>query len=309
MSLVCGSASYRKLPELIDQTRSGRPPRDGPRSRYRRNFRNRNHASRQSLPRLLTIIEGCDYSCSYCVVPHTRGPERSRPSDAVLAEARRLADAGYTEIQLLGQTVNSYRDPSPRGLNFASLLARGRGSGGNSPRPVHHLASQRLPSRNRRRDRRDARALRPHSSPRAVRFDADSSRHAPHLHARRISRKDFLDSRRPPSHTASPATSSSAFPARRKRISRTRFRFSTPLDTTASLRSRIRRARIRRRSTCPTPSRKKKRAAASASCRNASARFKPSATKSSSASHSRCSLTLITPRAASGLDVPLAIAS
>ena len=70
----------------------------------------------------LTIIEGCDYSCAYCVVPHTRGPERSRRSDSVLSEVRRLADAGYTEIQLLGQTVNSYRDPSPRGMHFVDLL-------------------------------------------------------------------------------------------------------------------------------------------------------------------------------------------
>jgi tRNA-2-methylthio-N6-dimethylallyladenosine synthase len=70
----------------------------------------------------ITIIEGCDYACTYCVVPRTRGPERSRHSDAVLTEARRLADAGYSEIQLLGQTVNSYRDPSPRALNFAALL-------------------------------------------------------------------------------------------------------------------------------------------------------------------------------------------
>jgi tRNA-2-methylthio-N6-dimethylallyladenosine synthase len=70
----------------------------------------------------LTIIEGCDYACSYCVVPHTRGPERSRTSDSVLAEARRLADAGYSEIQLLGQTVNSYRDASPRRLTFVELL-------------------------------------------------------------------------------------------------------------------------------------------------------------------------------------------
>jgi tRNA-2-methylthio-N6-dimethylallyladenosine synthase len=55
-------------------------------------------------------------------VPHTRGPERSRPSEAVLSEARRLAEAGYTEIQLLGQTVNSYRDPSARKLSFVELL-------------------------------------------------------------------------------------------------------------------------------------------------------------------------------------------
>jgi tRNA-2-methylthio-N6-dimethylallyladenosine synthase len=70
----------------------------------------------------ITIIEGCSKTCSYCVVPFTRGPERSRRSDAVLAEVRRLAAAGYSEIQFLGQTVNSYRDPSPRRMSFAELL-------------------------------------------------------------------------------------------------------------------------------------------------------------------------------------------
>ena len=72
----------------------------------------------------ITIIEGCDKSCAYCVVPFTRGPERSRTSESVMAEARGLAEQGYTEIQLLGQNVNSYRDPSPAGWDFATLLAR-----------------------------------------------------------------------------------------------------------------------------------------------------------------------------------------
>jgi tRNA-2-methylthio-N6-dimethylallyladenosine synthase len=70
----------------------------------------------------ITIIEGCDKFCSYCVVPYTRGKERSRTSTSVLAEARRLADQGYTEIQLLGQNVNSYRDPEGKS-SFAELLA------------------------------------------------------------------------------------------------------------------------------------------------------------------------------------------
>ena len=72
----------------------------------------------------LTIIEGCDKSCAYCVVPFTRGPERSRTSANVMEEARRLAATGYTEIQLLGQNVNSYRDPSSAGWDFATLLSR-----------------------------------------------------------------------------------------------------------------------------------------------------------------------------------------
>jgi tRNA-2-methylthio-N6-dimethylallyladenosine synthase len=70
----------------------------------------------------ITIIEGCDKSCAYCVVPFTRGPERSRTSESVLKEARELARMGYTEIQLLGQNVNSYRDPSHAGLDFAGML-------------------------------------------------------------------------------------------------------------------------------------------------------------------------------------------
>ncbi len=74
----------------------------------------------------ITIIEGCDKFCSYCVVPYTRGKERSRTSDSVLAEAQQMADLGYTEIQLLGQNVNSYKDPAgkPGGKKtFAELLA------------------------------------------------------------------------------------------------------------------------------------------------------------------------------------------
>jgi tRNA-2-methylthio-N6-dimethylallyladenosine synthase len=70
----------------------------------------------------ITIIEGCDKFCSYCVVPYTRGKERSRTSSSVLMEARRIADLGYTEIQLLGQNVNSYRDPEGK-RSFAELLA------------------------------------------------------------------------------------------------------------------------------------------------------------------------------------------
>ncbi len=70
----------------------------------------------------ITIIEGCDKFCAYCVVPFTRGKERSRTSESVLAEALQMADLGYTEIQLLGQNVNSYKDPSGK-KTFAELLA------------------------------------------------------------------------------------------------------------------------------------------------------------------------------------------
>jgi tRNA-2-methylthio-N6-dimethylallyladenosine synthase len=122
VSLVCGSASYRRLPELIDRLESGGRRVTGLDLDTDQTFETDITRRDRLLSAYITIIEGCDYSCAYCVVPHTRGPERSRASEAVLAEAKRLALAGYTEIQLLGQTVNSYRDPGPRGWKFVDLL-------------------------------------------------------------------------------------------------------------------------------------------------------------------------------------------
>jgi tRNA-2-methylthio-N6-dimethylallyladenosine synthase len=124
VSLVCGSASYTKLPEMLVQLESGNRRVTGlsldTEETFDTPFTRRDNPHRA----YITIIEGCDKSCAYCVVPFTRGPERSRTSASVMEEARRLADAGYTEIQLLGQNVNSYRDPSPEGCDFATLLAR-----------------------------------------------------------------------------------------------------------------------------------------------------------------------------------------
>jgi tRNA-2-methylthio-N6-dimethylallyladenosine synthase len=122
VSLVCGSASYRNLPAMIEQLESGNRHVTGldkdTDETFETEITRRDHPFRA----YITIIEGCDKACTYCVVPFTRGPERSRASASVLEEARRLADAGYTEIQLLGQTVNSYRDPSPRRKSFSELL-------------------------------------------------------------------------------------------------------------------------------------------------------------------------------------------
>src|SRR3954471_15031497 len=123
VSLVAGSASYPHLGQMLVQLEAGNrrvtglsfdnaeafdtpfPRRDNPHRAY------------------LTIIEGCDKSCAYCVVPFTRGRERSRTSESVMNEARSLVELGYTEVQLLGQNVNSYRDPSADCWDFAKLLA------------------------------------------------------------------------------------------------------------------------------------------------------------------------------------------
>ncbi|MGD0571111.1 MAG: tRNA (N6-isopentenyl adenosine(37)-C2)-methylthiotransferase MiaB [Candidatus Sulfotelmatobacter sp.] len=145
VSLVCGSASYRNLPQMLTQLEGAsgvrhpapgnRKPEAGTLVRitglddretdecFETEFTARSNPHRG----YITIIEGCDKFCAYCVVPFTRGKERSRTSESVLAEARQMADLGYTEIQLLGQNVNSYKDPtgafSGKKKTFAELLA------------------------------------------------------------------------------------------------------------------------------------------------------------------------------------------
>jgi len=122
VSLVCGSASYNQLPSLLVQLEAGNKRVTGlsldTEDTFETPYTRRDNPHRA----YLTIIEGCDKKCAYCVVPFTRGPERSSTSASVLREAGELAATGYSEIQLLGQNVNSYRDPSPTGWNFAQLL-------------------------------------------------------------------------------------------------------------------------------------------------------------------------------------------
>lgn len=120
--LVCGSASYRKLPELLAELEAGNGRVTGLDTDTDETFETEMTRRGNPFRAYLTIIEGCDKACAYCVVPFTRGPERSRSSASILEEVRQLADVGYSEVQLLGQTVNSYRDPSPRRMNFSELL-------------------------------------------------------------------------------------------------------------------------------------------------------------------------------------------
>ena len=123
VSLVSGSASYRHLPQMLVRLEAGERRITGLDDRQTEETFDTEFTSRTNPHRgYITIVEGCDKFCAYCVVPYTRGKERSRTSASVLAEARRMADAGFTEIQLLGQNVNSYRDPSGR-MTFAELLA------------------------------------------------------------------------------------------------------------------------------------------------------------------------------------------
>ena len=122
VSLVAGSASYAKLPQMLVQLEAGNRRVTGlefdAADAFETPYTRRDNPHRA----YITIIEGCDKACSYCVVPFTRGPERSRTSESILKEAGELALMGYSEIQLLGQNVNSYRDPSPAGFDFARML-------------------------------------------------------------------------------------------------------------------------------------------------------------------------------------------
>jgi tRNA-2-methylthio-N6-dimethylallyladenosine synthase len=123
VSLVAGSASYRNLPQMLVQIEAGENRVTGLDDRqtdltFETEFTARSNPHRG----YITIIEGCDKFCAYCVVPYTRGKERSRTSQSVLAEARQMAELGYTDIQLLGQNVNAYSDPQGK-KSFAELLA------------------------------------------------------------------------------------------------------------------------------------------------------------------------------------------
>jgi len=72
----------------------------------------------------VTIMQGCNNFCAYCVVPYLRGPEMSRPPDDIIEEIRKLADCGIREVTLLGQNVNSYGKTLGNGLNFTALIKK-----------------------------------------------------------------------------------------------------------------------------------------------------------------------------------------
>src|SRR5450755_3804729 len=123
VSLVAGSASYLNLPAMLIQIEAGANRVTGLDDRQTDQTFETEFTARTNPHRgYITIIEGCDKFCAYCVVPYTRGKERSRTSQSVLEEARRMADSGFSEIQLLGQNVSSYMDPEGK-QTFAELLA------------------------------------------------------------------------------------------------------------------------------------------------------------------------------------------
>ncbi len=170
VSLVSGSASYRKLPEMLVQIEQGATRVTGLDDRQTEETFETEFTARSNPHRgYITIIEGCDKFCAYCVVPYTRGKERSRKSESVLAEARKMADSGFTEIQLLGQNVNSYKDAEGK-RSFAELLAAVGEIPGIRQSAVYDVASEGLYAGHCGGDRRGAVAVRPRASAGAERI-------------------------------------------------------------------------------------------------------------------------------------------
>lgn len=130
--IVLGPQAIDSLPDLVRQIDSGFPRAIDLRQDNLPEFVDVPASARRTGPvAFVTIIEGCNKNCSYCIVPYTRGRERSRPADSIVEEVRALGQAGYKEVHLLGQNVNSYADwvtrPSGRRFEenaFPELLER-----------------------------------------------------------------------------------------------------------------------------------------------------------------------------------------
>lgn len=122
VDLIFGTHALPRFPQMLQQAReAGGPLIDvAEKSSIREGLPLRRSSSFRAW---LPVIYGCNNYCSYCIVPHVRGRERSRPFENVIDEARSLAAAGYKEITLLGQNVNSYGHDRAEGYDFADLLA------------------------------------------------------------------------------------------------------------------------------------------------------------------------------------------
>jgi tRNA-2-methylthio-N6-dimethylallyladenosine synthase len=127
VDLVFGPQTYHRLPQLLARRRAAGKAVVETEFPAEDKFEGLNASSvpRKSVAAFLTVQEGCDKFCSFCVVPYTRGAEFSRPVEQVLAEARRMATQGVKELTLLGQNVNAYHglDARGRSIGLAGLVA------------------------------------------------------------------------------------------------------------------------------------------------------------------------------------------
>ncbi|HEY7218933.1 MAG TPA: tRNA (N6-isopentenyl adenosine(37)-C2)-methylthiotransferase MiaB [Candidatus Binatia bacterium] len=126
LDLVFGTHNIHKLPQMVEQVQESRA-RPVEIAFYREPDYMEEAAGRtqvRGVKAFVTIMQGCNKVCSFCIVPHVRGRELSRPSAKIVSEVESLARQGVVEVMLLGQNVNSYGKLSPNELSFAELLAR-----------------------------------------------------------------------------------------------------------------------------------------------------------------------------------------
>ena len=124
VDLVAGPDSYRSLPSLLEAVAPGSPQINVLLS-HEETYAEISpvRLDKNGVSAFISIMRGCNNVCSYCVVPYTRGAERSRDPETILREAKELFENGYKEITLLGQNVDSYRWEGPKGnVSFAQLL-------------------------------------------------------------------------------------------------------------------------------------------------------------------------------------------
>ena len=143
--VVVGTQAIRRLPMLVEQAAAPHPDRHAiidldpyddvtfPLGVTRRT---------DPVKAYVTIIEGCNEFCSFCVVPYTRGHERMRPKADILAEVREAAASGHREVQLLGQIVNHYEAPDDPACDFTGLLEAVHDVAGHRAHPVRQPASR-----------------------------------------------------------------------------------------------------------------------------------------------------------------------
>ncbi|MEL6233941.1 MAG: tRNA (N6-isopentenyl adenosine(37)-C2)-methylthiotransferase MiaB [Pseudomonadota bacterium] len=123
VDLVVGPQAYHRLPALLEKAARGVPAIDTEFPEEDKfDHLPQAQTTRRAPTAFLTVQEGCDKFCTFCVVPYTRGAEVSRPAARIEAEARRLVARGVVEITLLGQNVNAYCDPD--GVSLSDLIAR-----------------------------------------------------------------------------------------------------------------------------------------------------------------------------------------
>ena len=125
LDLVFGTHNIHQLPHLVKQVEEKRQRGSVTEMLDRETRLNLfpERTFRESVTRFVTVMQGCDNFCSYCIVPHVRGREISRPSDEVINEVTGLVEQGVREITLLGQNVNSYGLKSSAELSFPQLLS------------------------------------------------------------------------------------------------------------------------------------------------------------------------------------------